>query len=305
MRISIIGHLALIFWLACIPVSAIDQTVPSEAGDEIDAPQPVILEQIEPQLDVNKPTVNKVPAEPKGVKLTGGVQHSQTLPPVRRQLRAGKTFLESELPFIDSHDVWYRIPEWFAGIWEKRRETVTSIKPLSRAEKLLWAFAAMPRRYTFTAHTRIRNGHQRDAKRDLWSYLSYPYKTRVDGDETYTIQHIYLQEPVDLRKNRVSLKFVGTNYEVSRYNNKIASVKQVESITTYIPLKQGLIKAYVSMKVFNEKGKAKYLEKHEFFQYLIKPFSPQNLRNGKDLRSSFVHYLEANGLSDLIPQENP
>lgn len=286
----------LVFWLTCIPVRAADST----GYDPPENPATVVLEQLEPQIDVNAPTLSKPRLKQKSIKLTGGVEHSQELAPVSRKLRAGNTFLESELPKIDSPDVWYRIPRWFSGVWEKRQEQVLSIQPLSRAEKLMRAFASMPANYSFKALTRIRNGHQLDAKSNIWSYLSYPYQTRVEGSETYTLQHIYLQEPVELRQDRVSLKFVGTSYEISRYNNEIIAVKQIESITTYRPMKPGLIKARVSMKVFNARGKPKSLEIHEFIQYSVKPFSPMDFSRGKDLRHSFRHYLQAHKLDDLV-----
>ncbi|HEY9712528.1 MAG TPA: hypothetical protein V6C72_03600, partial [Chroococcales cyanobacterium] len=225
--------------------------------------------------------------------LQGGVKHSVDLPSLPSALKAGSFFDEKALPKPPHDDQWYLIPDWLAGRWLRSEETILST-------------------YRFDTHTQNNQprtialqemadfGVQRDSAGHIWHYR-LATRGMADKGSTLSIALVQSQEPLSVTDQEVVIRDVFTELQVNRATSVIIEAKQAESISHYLPVKDGTIRTSVSIKFFQEDGTPDRQQENVSTERRIEAFSPCNSYKGLDLKKSFADYLRASGKASLIP----
>lgn len=236
-----------------------------------------------------------VPAK-KELLLTGGVQHSETLPAFDDRFRPGKKYIPLEgLIEQRKQGIWYRIPSWMAArIWHSEKRTEYYWEDLRTGQ-------VKDQPYTLTARADQSQGWQTDARGDIWQYSAVPFITRTEGDDDFTIHYVTVMEPVETTGNRFVKRSRAVQMEVGKGDNIIRKIEQDEQLHVFIPMSDGVLRCEDSSKVFDMNGRPIRLEKAYEVQVRTQPYSPVNLNRGMDVRGMFYQYLRDQGRSDLIP----
>jgi hypothetical protein len=227
--------------------------------------------------------------------LRGSVSHSDTLAPVDPYLREGAVFDAGRLPKLEAGNVWYRIPEWWAGHWRTESSTCYYARDLRTGFGHRQATEMVARAEEDT-------GFQSDRMGDIWEYQHGPYVQHVDAGDHLVVQIVHLQEPVSVSDDRVVLRFQSINVSVDTLTRRIKATDQIESIQTYTPHGANTVRCVSSIKAFDSGGKAYWLQRNVSYKKRTAPYKPWNLYRGRDLRKLFRDYLIAQGREHLVPE---
>lgn len=227
-------------------------------------------------------------------KLIGAIEHSALLPPVPAHLRAGTEVNIAKLKKLEPDNQWFKIPLWYAGSWETRRHTIYYQKALDTGAESF----PLNSHFALGAET---SGFQRDRAGAIWEFAYGEYISILDLADGYELQLVHFREPLEIADNKLMMLFRAHTIFVSSSDNKIQHTKQVESIQTYTPAGNGLIRVDASVKTFNEAGKPVRLTKILAFKRQTQPFQPRDRRQGRNMRKLFDEYLESHGMNELRP----
>jgi hypothetical protein len=220
--------------------------------------------------------------------LQGGVEHSDRMAPVQPALRVGITYDESKVEKPNPTKIWYRVPPWLAGKWQ--RDESNQVSRLDCRTGINDARAS-----AFRSHGTTAWGSQRDRLSGIWDYVSLPYTTEVTSD-TERDKDFCTDESIIFDSDaRVILRSVYTRTALDK-TNIIRSVSQMEEIDTYLPCGPGMFRQEYSMKQFDDRGNPVCLTKG--WSVYKKNASP--VLNGND--PSFRQYLMTTGMANLVPQ---
>lgn len=261
--------------------------VPSSAGAITTAPAPAVRP---PRLPP------PAPRKPGELLLTGGVQHSDSLPSFDERFRPGKQYLPLEgLVEQRKTGIWYKIPPWMAAhIWHSETRTEYYWQDLTTGK-------VKDQPYTLTARADQSQGWQTDARGDIWQYSAVPFVTKTDGDYDFTVHFVTLMEPVEITENRFVKRSRAVQIEVGKRDNVIRKVEQDEQIHIFTPISDGVLRCEDSSKVFDMDGNAIRLEKAYEVQVRTQDYAPVDIVRGMNVKANFYVYLTEHGMSDLIP----
>lgn len=261
--------------------------------------QPVFSQQkIAPSgwVEDSQPASNLVPegaAPGARAPLQGGVQHSDELRPLPSNLQSGAIFNERSIPKTADDVGWYQIPDWLAGKWLRDEETILSTyffdtkiqqnEPRTIAEREIADF-----------------GFQRDRQGKIWHYR-LASKGVSDCGSYLAVAFVQSQEPLHVADDLVVIRDVFVEMQVNKETNVIMHSSQAESITKYRPLRDGLIKTSMSVKVFNEDGTPYTVQRNIASDKRLESFKATDSFREQNLRKSFADFLHATGRDDLIP----
>src|SRR5215471_13943238 len=258
-------------------------TAAESAGKKPDGPAAVKLVPLTPKLDFG----------PK--PLQGSLEHSETLPPVKKQFKIGTTFDANVLPKQPVAEGWYWIPDWRAGTWQSRQTTVTFYQNFKTGEKRSGRFAS-----PFTSV--VYKGFQKDKDGHIWDYMAAPYSQVVDAGSFREIQLISQNRPVYVSSQRIAMYLRGTTMRVNSQSKKIMANEQWESLQTFTPAGPDRISCAGSTKFFDAHGKPQYIQRNTALFFRTAAFKPINQMKGKDMRGHFRTYLASHGLKQLVPK---
>lgn len=234
------------------------------------------------------------PGIPAGLKLYGGVQHSNALAPVPGEYRTGSVLNVKRLKALTPNNYWYKIPSWYAGTWESKNHTTYYEKNLSTG------FESFPIDNTFAFGTET-CGFQKDRSGQIWEYAygKYLSVSRLEGG--YVVSLVSEHEPLSLNEEEVVMRFRSRSFIVSEYSAKILRVCQRESIQTYTSVGDGVKKVDASIKEFDEDGRATRLYKVMAYKRRRQPFHCWDSYEGMNMKKLFLEYLETHGMKDRCP----
>lgn len=225
--------------------------------------------------------------------LQGGIQHSDSLPSLPGNLQTGAIYDEKSIARTADDAGWYEIPDWLAGKWLREQETVLSTyffdtgitqnEPRTIAERELAEF-----------------GFQRDKLGHVW-HRRLADKGVSDVGSYVAIAFVQTQEPLQVSNDMVTIRDVFIELQVNKETHVIISSSQAESITRYRPMKDGVIKTNMSVKVFNEDGSPKTVQKNTAYDQRVEAFKSTDAHKGEDLRKNFAEFLRGTGRDALVP----
>jgi hypothetical protein len=225
--------------------------------------------------------------------LQGGVQHSDELAPLPQNLQTGSIYDEKSIPKTADETGWYEIPDWLAGKWLREEETILSTYFFDRKVQ-----QNEPR--TIAEREIADFGFQRDKFGHVWHYR-LASKGVSDCGSYLAIAFVQTQEPLHVADDLVVIRDVFIEVQVNKETNVILHSSQAESITRYRPVRDGLIKTLMSVKVFKEDGTPYTIQKNTAFDKRMQPFKTTEAYSGMNLHQNFVDFLRATGKDSLVP----
>jgi hypothetical protein len=224
--------------------------------------------------------------------IDGGVNMSETLPPVQPTLRAGADFNAANLPAAGTTAGWYWIPPWSGGTWH--REMMTYIGPDGTGQTQL---------------SRVDHfwGQQADNRQEIWQHHNEPYSEREDLPKWTEWKTVVLQDPVRLTAGEMQMHFRATTVQVNKKNGKINKTYQQEEMQFLRPEGAGKMYEESWMKFFDEMGRPLGKQHGIAHLTLTQPFQPVQIdpKTGLNLHQDFLAFLAANGYQYLIPGGPP
>lgn len=235
--------------------------------------------------------------------LEGGVQHSERLAPIESKLAPGELFDPRNLPAQPAGSVrFFIIPNWLAGSWHKDSQTD------------FYRYNYLTKETDVTTRTEPARsdgawGTQIDAEGNVWQYDATPFQTTIDTGSEYVVQLVRSMEPVESNDVHFVRKSLDTQIRVDRMTNRIKAVESGEQLTTYTPEEAGLIKRESSAKVFDQQGLPTLLGKSFCYEKKIAQFSPQDVFQGKDMKTLFAQFRQKaaapSGSQNFVPTPVP
>lgn len=221
--------------------------------------------------------------------LKAGIEFSDSLEPLKSGLREGQRM---NLGAVETGKrnitAWRRIPNWFAGIWHKEKSTrFVNGKPVS-----------------YQTRADLITGYQMDAKGRIWQPI-FVNVGKVETDDYVEYQMPQRKTVYAMEKNKYTSFSLSTRVRIDKDTNQIMSSFQQEDLSVSSPLSEGVVKAVVECRVFNQDGRVKFEDTIEVLEQRIEEFNPIDEYNGIDYRDSFIKFLEASGHPELIPPERP
>ena len=232
---------------------------------------------------------------PASAKVIEGLfEHSQNLPPIGIQ-KPGTTFDESKMPVTDSKNRWYKIPQWLAGSWQSKQQSLRyQYDYRTRRE-----FSGKNWLTYYQANEEF--GKQMDKQGNVWDMPVVPLvKTAVDK-ETTSYHDILDVQYIEVSEDSVALRVRSLVTLVSRATGAVVDSYQQESISVRLPESNGLLRVIDSIKVFDAQGQPIRKSRVEAVAHRTKPFQPIDTKAGQDLRKLFAEFLQAQGQASLIP----
>ncbi|HEY9786592.1 MAG TPA: hypothetical protein V6D17_14390 [Candidatus Obscuribacterales bacterium] len=235
--------------------------------------------------------VPAISAEP----LQGGIEHSERLPQVDRNLLPGSVFQSQEKEKEKPTGEWVRIPSWLAGSWQADKETAVLRKDMKTGRES----GNTP--YFFQAKIRFSYGTQKDTGGGIWHYVSTPYTSATDLPEFTEYHRVLSKRFREVSDDKVTIATRVIVARVGRQSRLVEQAFQQESITTYSPLSDGFIKLSASTETFDVQGSPLLLAKNEAKIKRVANFEPTDKAEGNDLKQMFREHLAKIGYGHLAP----
>lgn len=263
---------------------------PSGGGNgNLQKPKSRYLAPVEPIVDNSHPA--------SSVLLTGGIEHSESLPPVQSKLNVGATYDEKKLEKPPAMRDWYKVPPWLAGTWESDTQTTILVVDYKTGKSGSGA--------TERNHGVARYGKQRDRAGGVWDYVSVPEQVESDSNNFLNKDLTTRQVVMKNSNTQLVIKDLFTRRLIDKSTRKIVKVTQMEQISCLAPAGRNQIKLFGSLKAFDQNGKklglidaAVVYKRKEAFQKC-----DYDKVSREDLRPSFGLYLEKHGMAHLIPKD--
>ncbi len=229
--------------------------------------------------------------------LEGKIEHVQVMPSLSEDLQPGRRFSLSLFEGESPSNEWVQLPDWMAGKWSLKNETA-----VLRIDFRAGTTNTTP--YNFRADSTFEYGMQKDRLGHVWHYIGTPYHSKTglmmfDEYHLVTGKHFNRSD-----EEEVAFTSVVTVARVRPIDRHITEVFQQESITSYrpIPSEGGtLIKLSASTKSFDKDGQPLVQTDNVARVKKIRPFTPINQYQGKNMKELFREFLIAKGLTNLLP----
>lgn len=208
------------------------------------------------------------PVKASRVRLTGGVVHSEYLPPVPADHMPGKTFnLAARFgPPGKSPPTKFMVPPWLAGVWQRTQSTEVSRVQLPN-------HIYIKPGGTTVARVADKFGTFEDVHGRVWQLFD-PRKAlgQVDRGPVIDYHQVFNYDLVTRGKNCAFVEVTASHIVVNKKTHKISSVYQDEELNTYTLITDGQVRTDGSVKVFDAHGKPLYLARSVSTETRIAPF---------------------------------
>lgn len=219
--------------------------------------------------------------------LEGKVHHSERLPPLDSNFLPGHIFDESRLPPMGTNSGWYRIPNWFAGVWH--RDTIIQKGLLGIKSEV-------------QNSRNMRRGYQTDALGGIWDYRDEPFADPVDIGASVDYKVVRIREPVSISGKSVTLHFIASCFLINKTTHEIVKAYQEEEFQTWQGGDHQNLRCDASQRIFDAFGASKQVSTCSFVDRLLQEYAPIDKYHGKDLKADFVRFLTSHGMSERVPQ---
>lgn len=220
--------------------------------------------------------------------LKAGIQFDSDLAPLKSGLREGERMNLGATETKKEITEWRRIPDWFAGTWHKERsKRFVNGRPIY-----------------YQTRADLITGYQKDAKGRIWQPV-FVSVGQVETDDYIEYQMPQRKTVYAIENGKYTSFSLSTRLRVDKDSGQIISSFQQEDLSVSKPDGDGLVKAVVECRVFNQDGKVQLEDTIEVLEERTEEFNPIDEFNGVNYRQSFFDFLEASGHPELIPAERP
>ncbi len=222
------------------------------------------------------------------------IQHSVELPPIDSRLAPGRVFDPSLLQVQPVEADWYRIPQWLAGLWQKKSETILQKTDFLSGEVITRA-SVSKRRQSMVFGTQL------DRAGNVWHLVKLPIirKFRMENRIEYKVEVAlaFPTQPFDQAFSAARTIVV----QVENDTNLIVQTRQEEGIWHMSPISDRDVRCLGSMKSFVMNGTAIGIYRVALKLHRAKPFEIQPTAGNQVLRASLAEYLASHGMAGLAP----
>jgi len=193
--------------------------------------------------------------------------------------------LKTKSKLSSDSNVWYQIPEWYAGTW----------KTESRTQYFEQDLVSGAKSFSDESHVNINqntHGQLKDNQGNIWSICRENYTSTVKADNNLTVVALIRHsEPVFISNERIVVVALETIVSIEDAGSVIQTAVQREEINTLVPEGKHLLNGDVSIKIFDAEGRPIHLGKSRFLETKIAEFVPVDRLDGKDLHALFKAFL--------------
>ena len=199
-----------------------------------------------------------------------------------------------KLKKLSPDNQWARLPDWAAGSFKwKFSSTYYSFTYGMKSEDY-----SVDTRMAKSGETR---GWQKDRFGNIWEYSYKDYYTKTECEDTFSVSLVKDAELLQVSGEKFIMRFVAVRAIVSKYTQRIIATRQTESIQTYTPYAENIVKINGSVKSFDEDGNPLTLEKVLTLEQRILPYQSRDSYRGQNMRALFAEYLVSHGLASSVP----
>lgn len=229
--------------------------------------------------------------------LSGGVQHSEKLPPVQTFQIGTQYNQQQAMASVTPTRVWYRVPPWMAGEWTDDKEAT---------QTFYLDYATGKQDTSSTQYTETGSegwGIQRDREGGIWDAIDLPFASE-ETTAKHLLHDLHTGDALILDSAlKLVLMLRYTRTRVDSSTNTITDVEQIEEFDTYSLAGPNLLRVEYSQKHFDHQGNPVGLYKGWWTEHKTGPAGICNFNNGEDSGPDFRAYLKNHGLDNLIPLE--
>ncbi len=292
------NSLKLFSFLLSITITA---TTPTVGAQESVATTSSTIQQPTESPSTPSPSIKPPPPTKSPLTLRGQISNQDRLAPVEPQYRTGASLDVAnvgKLKALSPNNHWDRIPDWFAGTWLKKTSTVFYRYTYGLKTKNFSVETDM----AISGETR---GWQKDRAGNIWEYSYQNYYTVTECEDYWAVGYVKDAEMLEVTPEKTVMRFVAIKTIVDKTDKTILQTLQTESIQTYTPYADGIVKIVSSIKAFDEDGNPLRLSKALSLEQRTKAYSPMNQYRGHDMRKLFAEYLTTQGMASLVPIAQP
>jgi hypothetical protein len=222
-----------------------------------------------------------------------GIEHSSRLAPIPDFLQAGSIFDSKLLEGGNDKLIWYRIPNWLAGQWQRTRET--------RVFSHDYASGYVDNsQSTFMSEQIADFGVQKDREGNIWNCNLKP-KAVSDHGSYFSVALMQAKEPVRSTNKEIIFREVYTVLDVQKESKLITDSYLMESLTRHRPLPDGNLETNMSFEVYNAGGTPRSVQENVSQDQRKGPPDLIDNYKGRNLKAEFAEFLRNNNLGNLVP----
>lgn len=206
--------------------------------------------------------------KPSKIRLTGGVVHSEHLPPVPVAQMPGKVFNLAAAfgPASKAPPRKFVVPNWLSGTWERTQSTETS-----RVNLATNTHSATTG--TSVAKVTDKFGTFTDAQGRIWQIFDPRKATgQIDRGNFIDYHRVSAYDLISRGPKVAIIEVTASHLVVNKKTQKIISSFQDEELNTYTQLADGQLRTDSSVKVFDAHGKPIYLTHSTSLESRTAPF---------------------------------
>jgi len=204
-------------------------------------------------------------------QLKGTIVHSEFLAPLTQQEEIGQVFEGTALykrmmAYRNAPLQKFLVPEWLAGTWLRKEATETKRIELPSGRLL-------PPAGTSTARTTDRFGSYRDRLGLIWQTFEPAQALgKMDRGSSTDYYVVTGYELMTMGQATAIVQVRACHAVVDKKTNKVLSAYQDEELNTYSMLSGSVLKTDSSVKIFDVKGKARYMTRAVSDETRVGPF---------------------------------
>ncbi|MDR3612077.1 MAG: hypothetical protein P4L53_00830 [Candidatus Obscuribacterales bacterium] len=236
---------------------------------------------------------NNAPASNIRKPLDVEIEHDEKVPGLAPEYQVGNRIDPTQLTALSPDNLWFPIPSWLAGKWHSENMTVTNVTNCLTGQS---AKVHLERKEVAD----VVHGFQKDKSGQVWEFLQIPRVQKVSVDNGQCYLTCSREDVLRTDSTAVLLKILNNQITVDK-KNKVLATEQVQQISNYLPLEDGIVRMEASLKNFDADGDPQQVQKAEKVIQRIAPYEAIDSKDGLDLKQLFVEFLKKNGKEDLVP----
>jgi len=228
-----------------------------------------------------------------GKPIKGHVEHDEKLPSLPGEFQVGTHVDPVQLTALTPDNIWFPLPKWFAGKWHGQSMTVTSVQDCKsgRSEKV----NVVRKEIVDVVH-----GHQRDKTGQVWEYMRIPRVQKLIVDKGTAYLRVVREDVVRSDESMLVLKLLENQLTMDKDQNIVES-EQVQQISSYQPMEDGVVQLEASLKNFDAGGNPQQIQGCEKVVQRIAPYEDLDKDGELDLKQLFAEFMKKTGRQDLLP----
>lgn len=203
-----------------------------------------------------------------------------TIGGLRGEVATPQTKIQSEAKASE----WLPVPQWLAGTWRGKLQTYTTVRDLRTGERTVEEPIAQ-----LNAQQRI-IGMQQDERGQIWHYVNTrARKSQTDNyiDYKNVLRRIVIAETDGV----IRIRTLATIRRICKATNQCIEAFEQEITSTYVLLKDGLIKVELVIKDFDATGNPISSATNVRVEKRVCPFARIDLKDNENLRIKFLRFV--------------